>query len=95
MKKALTLLLLAGVSSLLSGCYTNPVTGRKSLVLLTQGDEAKLGAESFQAIRQKEKVSRIPPPMPECSASDVASLRRSAMRCRAPSGSLWFSIPRS
>jgi predicted Zn-dependent protease len=60
MKKALTLLLLAGAMVLVSGCYTNPVTGRKSLVLLTQGEEAKLGAESFQAIRQKEKVSQDP-----------------------------------
>ncbi len=42
---------------LLAGCYTNPVTGRKSLVLLSQGEEVTLGAQSFQAIREKEKVS--------------------------------------
>jgi predicted Zn-dependent protease len=60
MRKTLKLLLVAGASVVLSGCYTNPVTGRQSLVLLSQGDEAKLGAESFQAIRQKEKVSRDP-----------------------------------
>lgn len=44
----------------LSGCYTNPVTGRKSLVLLSQGEELTLGAQSFQEIRQKEKVAADP-----------------------------------
>lgn len=46
--------LLAGLL-LLSGCYTNPVTGRHSLVLISQGEEVKLGAQSFQQIRQREK----------------------------------------
>jgi predicted Zn-dependent protease len=44
----------------LAGCYTNPVTGRKSLVLLSQGEEVTLGAQSFQQIREKEKVSTDP-----------------------------------
>lgn len=44
----------------LAGCYTNPVTGRKALVLLSQGEEASLGAQSFQDIRSKEKVSADP-----------------------------------
>ncbi|MEO5958923.1 MAG: M48 family metallopeptidase [Opitutaceae bacterium] len=44
----------------LAGCYTNPVTGRKSLVLLSQGQELTLGQESFTSIRQKEKVSADP-----------------------------------
>lgn len=43
-----------------AGCYTNPVTGRKALVLLSQGEEASLGAQSFQDIRAKEKVSNDP-----------------------------------
>lgn len=61
MKRLLILILtLAGAGLLLSGCYTNPVTGRKSLVLLSQGEEASLGAQSFQAIRQKEKISADP-----------------------------------
>lgn len=47
------LLALAGFS----GCYTNPVTGRQSLVLISQGQELTLGAESFKAVREKEKVS--------------------------------------
>lgn len=49
-------LLLASVLGL-AACYTNPVTGRKSLVLLSQGEEVSLGAQSFQEIRQKESVS--------------------------------------
>jgi metalloendopeptidase OMA1, mitochondrial len=44
----------------LAGCYTNPVTGRKSLVLLSQGQELSLGQESFTQIRQKEQVSNDP-----------------------------------
>lgn len=41
----------------LSACYTNPVTGRQSLVLVSQGEELTLGEQSFRDIRQKEKVS--------------------------------------
>ena len=40
MKNVLSSLLLAGSILFLAGCYTNPVTGRKSLVLLSPGDEA-------------------------------------------------------
>lgn len=56
MKRFISLLLLAA-SLVTAGCYTNPVTGRQSLVLLSQGEELSLGAASFQAIREKEKVS--------------------------------------
>ncbi len=56
MKSSIPFLLLA-LTLTLSGCYTNPVTGRTSLALLSQAEEMKLGAESFQQIRQKEKVS--------------------------------------
>lgn len=52
--------LLLALSLALAGCYTNPVTGRKSLVLLPQGEEVALGAQSFQEVRQKEKVSNDP-----------------------------------
>jgi metalloendopeptidase OMA1, mitochondrial len=57
--KSFSVLLLAA-SLALAGCYTNPVTGRKSLVLLSQGEELTLGTQSFQEIRQKEKVSADP-----------------------------------
>jgi predicted Zn-dependent protease len=43
-----------------AGCYTNPVTGRQSMVLISQGQELSLGASSFDDIRKKEKVSTDP-----------------------------------
>ncbi len=58
--KLLVRTILAMATLALAGCYTNPVTGRKSLVLLSQGEEASLGAKSFQDIRAKEKVSNDP-----------------------------------
>jgi predicted Zn-dependent protease len=57
--KRFSLLLLAATLAL-AGCYTNPVTGRKSLVLLSQGEELTLGAQSFKDIQAKEKVSTDP-----------------------------------
>jgi predicted Zn-dependent protease len=44
----------------LSGCYTNPVTGRQSLVLMSQGEEVTLGQQSFAAISSTEKISNDP-----------------------------------
>lgn len=44
----------------LAGCYTNPVTGGTSLILLSEGAELSTGRESFAEIRQKEKVSKDP-----------------------------------
>ena len=58
-RKSLPLLAAAALLAL-AGCYTNPVTGRKSPVLLSQGEEVTLGAQSFQDIRSKEKVSNDP-----------------------------------
>jgi metalloendopeptidase OMA1, mitochondrial len=52
--------LLVATALAVSGCYTNPVTGRKSLVLLSQGEEVTLGAQSFQQIREKEPISKDP-----------------------------------
>ena len=49
--------LIAAAPLVLAGCYTNPVTGRQSLVLISQGQEVTLGQESFGAIRKAEKVS--------------------------------------
>lgn len=40
-----------------TACYTNPVTGRQSLVLVQPSEELALGAQSFQQIRSEEKVS--------------------------------------
>jgi predicted Zn-dependent protease len=57
--KRISVLFLAATLAL-AGCYTNPVTGRRSLVLLSQGEEVTLGAQSFQEIRAKEQVSADP-----------------------------------
>ena len=55
--KRLTLTLVAALILATVGCYTNPVTGRKSLVLISPDQEVNLGAQSFGEIRQTEKVS--------------------------------------
>ena len=55
-----TLTLAAAIGLALAGCYTNPVTGRKSVVIIPRGEEVTLGAQSFQEIRTKEKVSTDP-----------------------------------
>lgn len=60
MKRLLLSSLAASTLLALVGCYTNPVTGRQSLVLLSQGEEVTLGAQSFQDIRSQEKVSTDP-----------------------------------
>jgi predicted Zn-dependent protease len=44
----------------LAACYTNPVTGRQSLVLVQPSEELSLGAQSFQQIRSQEKISSDP-----------------------------------
>jgi predicted Zn-dependent protease len=41
----------------LAGCYTNPVTGRQSIMLISQGQELALGQESFGAISRTERIS--------------------------------------
>lgn len=52
-----TLALLVSALLALTACYTNPVTGRQSLVLVQPSEEIALGAQSFQQIRSEEKVS--------------------------------------
>ena len=58
--KARAILQLSAVVAVfgLSGCYTNPVTGRQSLVLISQGQELTLGQQSFAEIARTEKLSR-------------------------------------
>lgn len=49
---------LLAAALVLAGCYTNPVTGRKSLVIIPAGEELSLGEQSFTQIKTKEKVSQ-------------------------------------
>lgn len=58
--KRLTSLLLTATLLTLTACYTNPVTGRQSLVLLSQGQELALGQQSFAEVRKTEKISNDP-----------------------------------
>lgn len=59
MKHRLPALLLAALLAL-SGCYTVPETGRRSLVMLSPAAEAQLGAQSFAELRSRERVSHDP-----------------------------------
>lgn len=51
---------LVAAAMVVAGCYTNPVTGRTSLMILSQGQELTLGQESFAEIRKQQKVSTNP-----------------------------------
>jgi predicted Zn-dependent protease len=55
--KRVSLVLLSSALLTFTACYTNPVTGRQSLVLVQPSEELALGAQSFQQIRTEEKVS--------------------------------------
>ena len=44
----------------LVGCATVPITGRKQLLLLSEGEETSLGLQSYQEVLAKEKLSTDP-----------------------------------
>jgi predicted Zn-dependent protease len=44
----------------LTGCQTVPVTGRKSLNLVSSGQEAQLGISSFQELKSSTPISKDP-----------------------------------
>ncbi len=44
----------------LSGCSTVPVTGRKSLSLISSGEEMQLGLSSFEQLKKETPVSKDP-----------------------------------
>jgi predicted Zn-dependent protease len=52
--------LLVAAAVFVAGCYTVPQTGRRSLNLLSVGQEMQLGAASFSQIKQQEKISTDP-----------------------------------
>jgi predicted Zn-dependent protease len=78
--KRLPALLGVGLAAtlLLSGCYTVPETGRKSLNLLSPGEEIALGATVFSEIKTKEKIST--------DAAKNAALQRVGRRIAAAVG---------
>jgi predicted Zn-dependent protease len=48
---------LLAVIAVASGCETVPVTGRSQIILLSEGEESKLGGEAYQQILAKSKLS--------------------------------------
>jgi len=52
--------LAAGSVVALSGCVTNPETGRSQLMLVSDGQLSQAAAASWQQIKRKERISRDP-----------------------------------
>jgi predicted Zn-dependent protease len=47
-------------AGLLGSCQEAPITGRNQLILLPASEDAKLGLDAYQQIKQEEKVSNDP-----------------------------------
>jgi predicted Zn-dependent protease len=45
-------------SFLLISCVTNPETGRKSFMLISEGEEVQLGEQAYQEVLSKNKLSK-------------------------------------
>jgi len=54
---AATVSLVVGLGPMLVSCETAPISGRSQLILMSPGEEAKLGLQAFQEILKKEKIS--------------------------------------
>lgn len=48
---------LTGITGLISGCVSEPITGRKRLIFTSMSQEMSLGAKSWQDLLQKQKLS--------------------------------------
>lgn len=57
---AAALLLALGLGPMLVSCETVPISGRSQLILLSPGEEVKLGLQAYQEILKKEKISTDP-----------------------------------
>jgi len=55
-----TRLLLILVLLAVAACETVPVTGRSQLLLVSEGEETKMGLDAYQGILQKSKISSDP-----------------------------------
>src|SRR5499427_3643064 len=56
------LVLLGGSSLILSGCETNPYTGRSQLLLTSVSQEIQLGAQAYQQVKSDPKVHQSQDP---------------------------------
>lgn len=48
------------LAGLLTSCQTNPVTGRSQFIIIPDSEMTQLGAEAYQEIIDKSKLSRDP-----------------------------------
>ena len=46
--------ILASTLLVLAGCYTVPETGRSSMIVISPGEEAEMGAAAFADVRAKD-----------------------------------------
>src|SRR5215475_11498222 len=56
------LVLLGGSSLILSGCETNPYTGRSQLLMTSVSQEIQLGAQAYQQVKSDPKVHQSQDP---------------------------------
>jgi predicted Zn-dependent protease len=49
-----------GVVLAVAGCQQAPVTGRQQLILLPESQDAQMGLEAYQEIKQESRISRDP-----------------------------------
>jgi len=75
---AAVLMLTLGLGPMLVSCETAPISGRSQLILLSPGEEMKLGLQAYQEILKKERLSTDP--------AKTAMLARVGARIAAATG---------
>lgn len=78
MKKSLRWIAVPVVLAL-AACYTVPETGRSSMILISPGEEAQMGATAFAETKAKEKIST--------NVDDIARVERVGRRIAEAVGS--------
>jgi len=58
--RVILLTFVVGLTLGLAGCYTVPETGRRSMIMVSPGQESAMGASAFADLRAKQKVSEDP-----------------------------------
>jgi predicted Zn-dependent protease len=58
--RAAALPLLLALALALAACESAPITGRQQLILLPESQDASMGLQAYQQIKQEEKISRNP-----------------------------------
>jgi predicted Zn-dependent protease len=55
-----TTLIALSLAALLAACQQAPVTGRQQFILLPESQDAQMGLQAYQEIKQESKISRDP-----------------------------------